>query len=105
MPRASPGKNPARTAVAGNLLHCAVKGIGVFVLEEDVEAGFEVVVAVDEGAVDGLAPGATVWSALITQSPLELQVKPKGQQADPQVGRASLSTVVFKVLSGCAVMF
>jgi hypothetical protein len=34
-----------------------------------------------------------------------LQVKPNGQQLDPQVGRVTLSRVVFRVLSGRAVTF
>jgi hypothetical protein len=75
------------------------------VLEEGVEAGFEVVVAVEDGAEDVLPSGGIVWSAFFTQFPVVLQVKPNGQQLDPQVGRATLSFIVFKVLSGCAVIF
>jgi hypothetical protein len=86
------------------LLHCAVRGSGAFVFAaDDVEAGFADVV--DDGAADEIAAGAIVWSAFITQFPLALQVKPKGQQDPPQVGRATLNTVVFRVLSGCAVTF
>jgi hypothetical protein len=104
-PRANPGKKPATTAIAGNLLHCAVRGRGAVVLEEGVEAGFGVVVAVEDGAEDVRPSGGIVWSAFFTQFPVVLQVKPNGQQLDPQVGRATLSTIVFKVLSGCAVVF
>lgn len=107
LPMASPGKKPATTAVAGNLLHCAVRGSGAAVVEEedeeDVEAGVEEVV--EDGAEDELAPGATVWSAFITQFPLVSQVKPNGQQFDPQVGRATLRDIVFSELSGWAVIF
>ncbi len=101
MPSASPGKNPASTAAAGNLLLCTVTVAVGF--DEDVEVGFEEVV--EEGAADDEAPGSTVWSAFFTQFPLALQVKPNGQHADPQVGKAVVRAVVFRVLPGFAVMF
>jgi len=67
MPSASPGKKPASTAVAGNLLLCTVTVAVGF--DEDVEVGFEEVVeeVVKEGAADDEAPGSTVWSAFFTQ--------------------------------------
>ena len=105
MPSASPGKNPASTAAAGNLLFCTMTVAVGF--DEDVEVGFEEVVVevVEEGAADDEAPGPIVWSAFFTQFPLALQVKPNGQHADPQVGKAVVRAVVFRVLPGFAVIF
>lgn len=103
MPSASPGKKPASTAETGNLLLCTTVTVAVG-FDEDVEVvGFEE--AVEEGAVDDEAPGLTVWSAFFTQFPLALQVKPNGQHADPQVGKAVVRAVVFSGLPGFAVIF
>jgi len=103
-PRRSPGKKPTRMAGMGNLLQVSVRVLVEFEEGDDVKAGFAEDV-VDEGGEEGVAPGANVWSALISQFPLALQVKPNGQHCDPQVGKLAERAVVLRVLSGCRVTF
>ncbi len=103
-PRKSPGKKPTRIAGMGNLLHSVVRVVDVFMEDAgDVDVGFEEVA--EEGAEEEDAPGTTVWSAFITQFPLELQLKPNGQHSVPQLGRVAERAVVLRVLSGNAATF
>jgi hypothetical protein len=104
-PKRRPGKKPTRMAGMGNLLQVSVRVVVEFKGEDDVETGFEVDVAVERGDEEGVAPGASAWSALITQFPLALQVKPNGQHCDPHVGRLAERAVVLRALSGCRVTF
>jgi len=103
-PRRRPGKKPTRMAGMGNLLQVSVSVVVEFEDGEEVEAGFEVDVAADEVDEEGVAPGARVWSVLITQFPLA-QVKPNGQHCDPHVGKLSVRAVVLRLLSGWRVTF
>jgi hypothetical protein len=104
-PRRRPGKNPTRMAGMGNLLQVSVRAVVEFEDGEDVDAGFAEDVADEDGDGEEVAPGASVWSAFITQFPLALQVKPNGQHCDPHMGRLAERAIVLRVLSGCSVTF
>lgn len=102
IPRARPGKKPARIAAPGNLEH--VSEVAVVLSEEEVDvvedAGDMVVEEVELGSFVGFAS----WFVSMEQIVL-LQWKPKGQHLSPHVSIAFPSADVFKRFVGWRVAF